>query len=408
MLRENMGRVFIALAGVGCLMLLFFVVLPSMNEPPPALTPGENGEEAAGPEEDAAQAEAETEGVMPAPLVAVSDDGEALPVVFPASEGENPEAVGEGEPAGAASGLPAPLSGEDVAAAAAALEGLPAGEAVEAAEESVATVPAADGTEDPEAFAEPRAGMVEPDEGASAGNAAVDAVAVEVESEAAREAAEIKMVDRLAEVVDRLTEAVEEMGTQGEAPVAFEPMGVDQVETAGKTVVLDGAGGPPIVERPLPRRGEFDVPVLSAVNSQAPLESPVPSGEALGSWVLEAGQAGGPSAGLPPQTAEVETPGVVVPDTLRGIMGYRLPLVSRQAVPDQIVSGVLIPAHTTFVILKGGSWELVDVSNEELNLLREAAARREAAATAKPEPETPAKGWTLLRMFRKQEPAAIE
>ncbi|MDE0205876.1 MAG: hypothetical protein OXP66_07605 [Candidatus Tectomicrobia bacterium] len=92
-----------------------------------------------------------------------------------------------------------------------------------------------------------------------------------------------------------------------------------------------------------------------------------------------------------------------MPGTLRGVMGYRLPLVSRQEVPDQIVSGVLIPAHTTFVILKQGSWELVDVTPEELEVLREAAAVRKALAR---EVETARKGWNPLRIFRKREASA--
>ena len=84
------------------------------------------------------RAEAEGEAVKSArpPLVAVSDDGEELPVIFPAREGESPEAVEAEEAAGTEeAGLPAPLSAEDVAAAAAALEGLPAGEAAEPAGE---------------------------------------------------------------------------------------------------------------------------------------------------------------------------------------------------------------------------------------------------------------------------------
>ena len=63
----------------------------------------------------------------------------------------------------------------------------------------------------------------------------------------------------------------------------------------------------------------------------------------------------------------------VVPGTLRGVMGYRLPLVGRQAVPDQVVGGVLIPAHTTYVILAPGWWELVDDSEAELEQLRRRA-----------------------------------
>ena len=365
MLREHMGRVFIILTGAGCLVVLIFVMGPMLNEPAPSMTPDQIVEEEG------------AEAVKPArpPLVAVSDDGEELPVIFPAPEGESPEAVEADEAAGAGSGLPAPLSAEDVAAAAAALEG----REEEAVEESVAAVPEA--LVEP---AEPQAGL---------------AATADLEGEAAGEGAE---------VVDRLAEAVEEMGRQGETPEASRTIGEEVAETATETVMPDGAGGPPMVEGPVVRIGEFDARVRPDMNSQAPLEPPVPSGEPPGPSVPERWQAGGPRSGLPPRTAEIEAASVVVPGTLRGIMGYRMPLVSRQEVPDQIVSGVLIPAHTTFVILKGGSWELADVSQEELDLLREAAARREAAAAAEPEPEAAARGWGLLRMFRKRELAANE
>ena len=122
------------------------------------------------------------------------------------------------------------------------------------------------------------------------------------------------------------------------------------------------------MEVPGVRRVEFDTPV-SLDSRTACGKSPIPPGELRRS---EAARAGIP--GLPPRTGRV-----VVPGTLRGVMGYRLPLVSRQEVPDQIVSGVLIPAHTTFVILKAGTWELVDVTPDELELLRETAAGRDSA-----------------------------
>ena len=91
--------------------------------------------------------------------------------------------------------------------------------------------------------------------------------------------------------------------------------------------------------------------------------------------------------------------GAIVPGTLRGVMGYRLPLISRQEVPDQIVSGVLIPAHTTFVILKEGYWELVDVTPEELERFTEAAAKRETRAH---EAGPVRRGWNPLRVFRRK------
>ena len=106
-------------------------------------------------------------------------------------------------------------------------------------------------------------------------------------------------------------------------------------------------------------------------------------------------------SGLP--RLEFETPPalpprpVVVPGTLRGVMGYRLPLVSRQEVPGQVVSGVLIPAHTTYVILQPGRWEPVGLSSAEVEALRAAAKADEPAVHA----ESPARGWNPLRLFRR-------
>ena len=95
-----------------------------------------------------------------------------------------------------------------------------------------------------------------------------------------------------------------------------------------------------------------------------------------------------------------------VPDTLRGVMGYRLPLVSRQELPDQVVSGVLIPAHTTYVILKPGYWELVGLSPEDVNALRLAVERAKAAQRAA-RPEPAGRGWNPFRLFKRtRAPAA--
>ena len=96
--------------------------------------------------------------------------------------------------------------------------------------------------------------------------------------------------------------------------------------------------------------------------------------------------------------AAVDRPGpVLVPDTLRDVVGYRLPLVSRQQVPAQVVSGVLIPAHTTYVILRPGYWELVGLSPAEVEALRAAANTGEPVAQSEPV----SRGWNLLRLFRR-------
>ena len=108
----------------------------------------------------------------------------------------------------------------------------------------------------------------------------------------------------------------------------------------------------------------------------------------------EARQAGPLPPGLPSRP-------VLVPDTLRDVMGYRLPLVSRQQVPGQVVSGVLIPAHTTYVILQPGYWELVGLSPAEVEALRAAARADDPVAQSEPV----SRGWNLLRLFRKNKTA---
>ena len=120
------------------------------------------------------------------------------------------------------------------------------------------------------------------------------------------------------------------------------------------------------------------------------------------------GTADSTRSGLP--RLEFETPPVpverlrqvLVPETLRGVMGYRLPLVSRQEVPAQVVSGVLIPAHTTYVILKPGHWELVGLTPAELEALGDTAKADEPAVESKP----PSRGWNLFRLFRKKRTTA--
>ena len=102
-----------------------------------------------------------------------------------------------------------------------------------------------------------------------------------------------------------------------------------------------------------------------------------------------------------PPAAVDRSGAVLVPDTLRGVMGYRLPLVSRQEVPGQVVSGVLIPAHTTYVILQPGYWELVGLPPADVEALRAAAAAAKAAVPSAVEVE-PSRGWNPLRLFRKQ------
>ena len=115
---------------------------------------------------------------------------------------------------------------------------------------------------------------------------------------------------------------------------------------------------------------------------------------------------GAVQAGPPPPGLPAEPEGTVVPGTLRGVMGYRMPIISRQEVPDQVVSGVLMPAHTTYVILRPGYWELTGLTPEEVEFLEKAAARgkAETEAARKVLPAQPApRRWNPLKPFRRGE-----
>ena len=147
----------------------------------------------------------------------------------------------------------------------------------------------------------------------------------------------------------------------------FSPVG-------GEAAMKEDADEKEASETPPPETGspERDLKLTTTTGRSsegAPMvgEDAILSGGARQPRTLEAGQVGKPQPGLPSQTQ-----GVVVPHSLRGVMGYRLPLISRQEVPDQVVSGVLIPAHTTYVILRKGEWELVGLSAEEIEILRRA------------------------------------
>ena len=196
-------------------------------------------------------------------------------------------------------------------------------------------------------------------------------------------------------------------------PVAAEPMPAETVEVTEPVVVETVA--PQVVEASKQVSVEPEAPETVEVQKSSGGGVPRVEFEAPdGTWVVEttiraedmpveAELTAAPDArqaGLP-QTAAEHTEPVLVPGTLRGVMGYRLPLVSRQALPDQVVSGVLIPAHTTYVILQPGYWELVGLSPHEVEFLRDADANGKAdkpAAQSEPVPRR----WNPLNLFRKR------
>lgn len=346
MLRGRVGRLLIVAAGGGCLALLIFVVTPLLFEAAPPVTQDEIVAEVLGTDERQANARESDPGELgavmpvPSPPVGVRNDGEEVAVIFPAAEqgAEELQAAAEADP-GDERGLPQALSAADVAETRAALEG-----------------------QEPEPVV-----AVERNSAGGIENEAVAAVVPPV--------AEVS----LSALPAQQAEAVE---AETEPVVVAAALPVERVSASGD-------GRPGNGQRLEVRRGEFDRPVF--LDSRARREVSHPSGGLPAA--AGAAQAGNAHTGLPPRTARA---GMVVTGTLRGVMGYRLPLVSRQEVPDQIVSGVLIPAHTTFVIVKPGAWELVDLTAEEVQALRGAAARKQPEAAA----EEVEKPWTLWRALR--------
>lgn len=277
-------------------------------------------------------------------------------------------------------------------------------------------VAAAQGTGLPEVLSpeEPPRVASAPDAGMDDGPLAVEAermaepmpAASETAKAAPREADEAP-APIAAETVEAATQAPP-APTVSELVEAKEPA-PSETETVPQWVVPEEPDGARAVEIPLAAQDPPDtaeatttpVEPRSELSPRPFVRSVPPSAETLdpSAGPAEAAHDAGP-ASVPPVVLPPSSDPVVIPGTLRGVMGYRMPLVSRQALPDQVVSGVLIPAHTTYVILQPGYWELVGLSPDEVNVLRAAAETAKADEPAA-RSEPPARGWNPFRMFRR-------
>ena len=386
--------------------MLVFVGLPWLTEGP--RPPGEapapliTVNEGAGAEDEA---EAIT-GPERSHVVGVRNTGEEVAVVFPSAEEAAPEGgtIADGEGSGAGEGsqfqeerevppdaverLPPVLSPEEVAAA---MDGLVDGV------EDATMLPEASGSEQSVA----RGGSAAEESAAAMRMGQVERWLAEAvrPGDSGRDYQVQVMPPPLSATRD-VQELLEALG--------YEPGPVDGVwgertEGAWRRFARDAVNR---VGRTEPAEAPFEraeaEPEVAGEPSVA--ESPTPSGATVESEGSRTGQAGEirRRAGLPPELvpepeaareAKKNPQPVVVPGTLRGVMGYRMPLVSRQGVPDQVVSGVLIPAHTTFVIVRPGYWELVGLEPGEVERL---------TAPAEPEAEPARRGWNPLRLFRKR------
>ena len=361
--RRIIGRLLLVGAGGGCLAVVMFVVLPwlmqaqqpmapenTVADMPTLTLPVDAVDGIAGPEDELDEGRT----AAPSPLVGLRDNGEEVAVVFPAAQQQE-------VPGGPVESLPPVLSPEDVAAAMALLH---------------------DRSEESGGPADAGAARPGPPDQAWDGQADTGQPEVVIHRDTGGGHPVEAPLPPPSSTRD-VQELLEALG--------YEPGPVDGIwgpitAVAWRRFARDAAD--------LAARGEHETSQPERAAEPPAAESPATSGETVAPGGSGTGQAWSPHPGLPPQEA---TRPVVVPATLRGIMGYRMPLVSRQGIPDQVVSGVLIPAHTTFVILKPGHWELVGLEPDEVERLRD-ADRRESHLGDKPTKP----GWNPLRLFRRR------
>ena len=365
-MRTATGKILLALAGTVGAALVVFVVAPWLQSPPPPPSPASPDEivqEVMGP-----LGENEGEETVPPALG---------PVAQPVEEGGADQEVVDV--------LPAPLTADEVASA----------------------------------MLDPSAPDEEGGDEAAVGGAVEAAVSQFAEA----------VLERLDEIVDasaRLPDAVvmasapsvDENETAGPAPQqVIEPV-PEEAATAVETERQAAAQvpAPEVVEHAPPvkpvvterdMRVEFSRPVVevSAATtgppSGAPVQPEVPA-PPLGPLETPAHEAAQrppvlPAAGLAEwRRAEA----VTAPHVPRGVMGYRLPLVSRQELPIQVVSGVVMPAHHTYVILRPGYWELLMEGGGTV-----VPAEPVEAVIDEPPPR---RRWNPLNLFRKRTPAGEE
>ena len=402
--QRGIGKLFLVAAGMGAVVLVIFVAVPMLTAPVPEPPPMQAeeivaevlGEPEAGEEAGGEAAVEEAVDGAPTPLVPEAGlpvEAEPPAAIYPAEEETTFEA-----------GLPPVLSPEEIEAALS--EPAPADSPPA---EPALTPDAATDEQEPvlssskEALAEPVMVAQASAETRPVGDAAQPPApplpATWQPELAATQGSETSRIIEITLPPPEATREVQELlESLGYEPGPVDGVWGDKTARAWKSFARDAADLEARVELAqasfVPRQaGDRSGQTFTTEAPSHPEISAPPSG---GVGVLTA-----PGAGQVERPLEPEGERTRVPGTLRGVMGYRLPLISRQEVPDQIVSGVLIPAHTTFVILRGGEWELVGLAPDEVKRLEGAAE----AAAAPPESEPPPKrGWNLLRLFRRQAP----
>ena len=398
--KRVVGKLLLIGAGGGCLALAIFVGLPKLTALMAPTQPMEAeaiiGEVlmAPGVADDDQVAEEGMPVVSPAilpqaeqtlkpqPLVARRHDGEEVHVLFPAAgEAET------GEADVAAGGLPPVLTPEEVAAA------MSSSESSDHPQDEALATPVAVEEEEPQSIG-PH-GAVAESGGVSPTLPDADHAPwpppVEPQESAWPPGVVIEVTVPPLSATREVQAFLRELGY---APGPLDGIWGKRTEAAWRRFTRDAASAEARTGIRRSRQADSDPAAMAPPpDDQTPPARNMAAGR-------DEGRNGGMQTDLPPDPPAQDVEPVRVPGTLRGVMGYRLPLVSRQEVPDQVVSGVLIPAHTTFVVLRGGEWELVDLKPEELERLRA------EPPAVRPEGQPARRGWNPLRLFRRTAPAA--
>ena len=386
--RRGIGKLFLVVAGMGAVAVLMLVVMPMLTAPvpePPPLAPeaivaevlSEPAREGQlDPAEDVAPLELPA---VPTPLVAVKRNGEEISVVFPAAR-----EAGASEEVQPEAALPPLLSPEEIDAAVV----VPVSE--EAPPVEVAPAPIVASQVDTETPPGLDTGQSPVPSRQSPGNSQRTVI---------QALGGMHPLEMTLPPSGATREVQELLVSLGYDPGPVDGIWGDRTERAWKRFATDTSD--------LESGVELAEALPQAPGTAAVTPYPEDSAPPSGGTGVEAGsgprQAGSPQASLPPDTALPEGKRMRVPGTLRSVMGYRLPLVSRQEVPDQVVSGVLIPAHTTFVILRGGEWELTGLEAHEVGRMRDAD---EVTAAPGCEPQSRKRCWSPLRLFKRQPASA--
>jgi hypothetical protein len=84
-----------------------------------------------------------------------------------------------------------------------------------------------------------------------------------------------------------------------------------------------------------------------------------PEAEEASPWCVSVSASASSTARDTEQHQQAAHPPIPTPAPSCPVLTYRAPVIAQVRLPDRIVGGVLIPSHTTYVVLQPGVWRPV-------------------------------------------------